>query len=312
MHKLAILLKTYIKDLGYVEKLVPSFERFNKDNIPMYLVAPDVDLPTFRRFENKNLTVLSEESITPHQVRDTSVFGYSPGYINQQIIKLAFWEMQLCENYFCMDSDGVFIRDFFLADFMYDTQIPYTILVEDNELKVEPEYYNTHWVRREEFIRAIQRAVDLDDSRLLTCHAFAIFSCKVLESLYTKFLVPKGMNYIDLMRVGPFEFSWYNMWLQKDRTIDIQIKEPIFKFFHQKSHHIDYKRKGVTLHDMTRGFIGYNLNSGYSRVEGIHTYENMPNYELSVHEILAYSRLIAYSIGKKFRRKVIGKFISPH
>jgi hypothetical protein len=250
MHKIAILLKTYLGDLKYVERLIDSYNTYNRDSIPLYIVAPSSELHEFEKFSGEFIELLSDESITSNLVHDDSVRGIRPGYINQEIVKLAFWEKRLCENYFCMDSDGVFIRNFFITDFMYNDETPFTILVEDNELKVEPEYYHNYWIGREKAIRIIQEEVGLVDKRLLTCHAFAIFSCKVLESFYINYLTSKNRTYIDLMRISPYEFSWYNMWLQKDKTIDIQIKEPIIKFFHQKAHHIEYSRKGITTEDI--------------------------------------------------------------
>lgn len=307
MHKIAILLKTYLGDIKYVERLIDSYRIHNSDNIPLYIVAPGSDLLEFQKFTGNNIELFSDESITSNLVHDNSVMGIRPGYINQEIIKLAFWEKKLCKNYFCMDSDGVFIRDFFITDFMYDDETPYTILVEDNELKVEPEYYNTYWIGREKLIRKIQEEVGLVDERILTCHAFAIFSCKVLESFYYKYLIPLNRTYIDLMKIAPYEFSWYNMWLQKDKTIGIEIKEPIIKFFHQKSHHIEYVRKGITTKDIARGFIGYNINSNYSRHEGIIEFEDVANYELSIREIKTYSFSIVWSLIKKINRKFINK-----
>ena len=67
----------------------------------------------FQKFKESNIEIFSDESITDYLVEDDSVMGIRPGYINQEIVKLAFWEKGLCENYFCMDSDGVFIRNFF-------------------------------------------------------------------------------------------------------------------------------------------------------------------------------------------------------
>ena len=96
------------------------------------------------KFSGKNVTLHSDESITKELVNDYSIRGIRPGYINQEIIKLSFWKKRLCKNYFCMDSDGVFIRNFYISDFMYDKNTPFTVLVEDNELKVDPEYFKTH------------------------------------------------------------------------------------------------------------------------------------------------------------------------
>jgi hypothetical protein len=304
MHKISILLKTYLGDIKYVERLIDSYKKHNRDNIPLFIVVPSSDFDSFKKFGDQNIELLSDESITQKLVKDDSVRGIRPGYINQEIIKLAFWEKRLCENYFCMDSDGVFIRDFFISDFMYDDVTPYTILVEDNELIVDSEYYQANWVGREKLIRIIQDEVGLIDKRILTCHAFAIFSSKVLESLYNNYLLPKNRTYIDLMKISPYEFSWYNMWLQKDKTIRIEFREPIIKFFHQRSHHLDYLAKGIKVNDIARGYIGYNINSNYSRYSGVINYEDEYCYDYSFHEI----KLLFKKAFVLFFRKVVKKF----
>lgn len=303
MRKIVILVKTYLGDIAYVERLIDSYNKYNADSIPLFIVAPSSDLKAFERFNGKNIEFLSDESITNNLVNDNSVCGIRPGYINQEIIKLAFWEKKLCENYFCMDSDGVFIRDFFVNDFMYDNETPYTILAEDNELKVEPEYFNTHWIGREKLIRKIQEEIGLIDKRILTCHSFAIFSSKVLESFYYNYLLPKNRTYIDLMKIAPYEFSWYNMWLQKDKTIKIEFKEPIIKFFHQKAHHLDYLRKGIKIEDIARGYIGYNINSNYSRGFGIVSYDDAYKYWFSLKEAGIIFKYMVMSVIWQIYRK---------
>lgn len=308
MYNIAILVKTFIGDIEYVDRLLRSYRKYNKDNIHLFIVAPDSELNAFERYKDKNIDLLSDESITDNLVSDDSIYGIRSGYINQEIVKLAFWEKRLCKNYFCMDSDAVFIRDFFVSDFMFNKETPYTILVEDNELKVDPEYFNTHWRGREKFIRLIQKEVGLKDRRILTCHAFAIFSCKVLESFYRKYLFPKKRTYIDLMKIAPYEFSWYNMWLQKDKTIQIEFREPLIKFFHQKSQHMEYIRKGIKLKDIARGYIGYNINSNYSRGFGVLNYDDVDKYEPKNPGLLIdiytktyrfYKRLISKNQNKK-------------
>ena len=308
MHKIAILLKTYLGDIKYVERLIDTYRKYNSDNIPLYIVTPESDLQKFQKFKESNIEIFSDESITDYLVEDDSVMGIRPGYINQEIVKLAFWEKGLCENYFCMDSDGVFIRNFFVTDFMYDDKTPYTILVEDNELKVDPEYYNAHWIIREKLIRKIQQEVGLVDRRMLTCHGFPIFSRKVLDSFYNNHLVPLGRSYIDIMKIVPYECSWYNMWLQKDKTIPIHFKEPLIKTFHQKSHHLEYIRKGVKVSDIALGFIGYTVNSNYSAGFGILNYEDIDKYELSIPEIKSSLRVIFTNLYIKLKRRLIRYF----
>jgi hypothetical protein len=310
MHKIAILLKTHIRDIKWAERAVLSYMKHNIDKIPLYIVVPDSDLRAFEGFTGEAIELHSDESVTTNLAYHNSVSGFAPGYINQEVIKLAFWEKRYCENYLCMDSDGVFIRDFYVSDFMYDDDTPFTILVEDNELIVEPEYYNLHWRGRERAIRLIQKAIGLDDKRMLTCHNFAILSCKVLESLYRKYLLPKNLTYRDLISQSPYEFSWYNMWLQKDKTIKIEFREPIFKMFHHKNHHLEYLRKGITLQDISRGYIGVVLNSGYSREYGVVSYEDGDVYDLSVAEIGCLFRRVPVSVfhvARKELRRVLSR-----
>jgi len=305
MHKLAILLVTYIGDIGYVERLIPNYMKYNKDKIPLYIVTPASDRKVFAKFETDGIILLTEESITDDLVCDNSVRGIRPGYINQEIIKLAFWKKKLCENYFCMDSDGQFVRDFYISDFMYDDDTPYTILVEDNELAVEPEYYKKYWTEREKLIRAIQKEIGLTDKRMLTCHGFAILSCKVLKSLHDGYLVPNSLTYKDLLSISPYEYSWYNMWLQKDKTIEIQFREHIFKYFHHKNHHREYLQKGITLDDIARGYLGVVINSNYSRWDGVVSYEDGDIYELSLKEIGSLQYKIMRSLLRKPRTLLV-------
>ena len=272
MHKFAILLKTYIDDIGYAKRLILSYKKHNKDNIPLYIVAPGSDRGNFEQFVGEGIELYSDEEIT-HELAIKEVHGIRPGYINQEIIKLAFWEKKLCENYVCVDSDGVFIRDFYVSDFMYDQETPYTILVEDNELMVEPEYYETHWQGRYKLIQHIQDLIGLKGKRILTNHGFSILSAKVLESFKTKYLKSKGQAYIDILAEAPYEFSWYNLWLQYDKTIDIHIREPLFKCFHHKNQHVEYLLRGIKTSDLARGYIGVIVNSNYSRDFGVISYE---------------------------------------
>lgn len=273
--KLVFLLPSYIGDIKYVDRLVDSYIKYNTDNIPLYIIVPECDLESFIKYRIDNIKVLTKEYISgKYLVHDNSIHGIRPGYINQEIIKLSFWEQKLCENYFCLDSDGEFIRNFYISDFMYDDVTPYTIIVEDNELAVEPEYYTKYWDGREKLIRLIQNEVGLSDKRMLTCHGFAILSCKVLESFKYDFLIPKKIEYKDALNISPYEFSWYNMWLQKNKTIPIEVKEPVFKVFHHKHHHLEYLKKGITLKDISRGYIGVVINSNYSREYDVVSYED--------------------------------------
>lgn len=309
MQKMVFLLKSYFEDYKYAERLINSFHRFNLENLKCYVVFPKEDFNLFKNLSHQNIILKFEEEVCPYLVKH-EVSGIRPGYINQEIIKISFWENNFSENYMCLDSDGVFLRPFGVKDFMYDESVPYTILVEDNELVVEPEYYNNHWRGRIENIKKIKEAIDFNDDVLLTCHGFAILNSEVLKSLKNNFMKVKNLSYADLLEISPYEFSWYNLWLQKVKTIPIHVREPLFKTFHHKNQHIEYILRGISFEDMARGYLGVVVNSNYSRFMGVITFGNN-RYEIlsrylsliEIVKLLFYKiRNKIYNIFKKFKR----------
>ena len=229
MERIALLLKSYAPDVAYAQRLVASFHEFNREGLTLHCVVPSSDVSTFTALGGDGVLVHAEEDLVGQHLVTASVGGLRPGYANQEIVKLAFWETGLAANYFCVDSDAVFLRPFGASDFMRDETTPYTVLVEDNDLKTEPRYYRDHWVGREAAIRRIMAEVGLDDPVMRTCHGHQVFSAAVLRSFRDDFLIPRGWSYRDALAVSPYEFSWYAMWLQKARPIEIYQREPLVK-----------------------------------------------------------------------------------
>jgi len=264
----AILIKSHAPDLPYVERLLASCRRHNRTDIPVYLVVPDEDRAAFAHVEN-DVTELLADSQFGDQLTRTDVAGFSPGYINQEIIKLCFWETGLAENYLCLDSDAEFIRDFTAADFMADEGTPFTFLSEDARLRAEPEYYNEHWVHRDPRLRRIQAEIGLAESPLLTVHGQAVFSAAVLRSFRDDFLIPRSWDYVAALAIAPYEPTWYSLWLQQSRAIPIIMKEPVFRTFHNAAQHIDFLLADISREDAARAYVGVIVNSNYSRGAGV-------------------------------------------
>lgn len=263
-----MLCKSYSGDFEYAQRMVNSFNKFNSDGVALFVLVPESDLGLFESLSGDKVNVMSEAVLSKYLV-DKPVHGMRPGYINQEIIKLAFWELGLAENYFCVDSDAEFIRPFFLKDFMFDDQAPYSVLVQDLELAVEPEYYQQYWESREREIRSIAEVVGLDSRVVLTCHGHTVFSAAVLKSFVAEFLTPRGWTYADALEFSPYEFTWYNMWLQKSGVIPVHPREPWIKVFHNQSQHLEYLMRGISLEDIARGYLGVVVNSNYSRDLGV-------------------------------------------
>ena len=304
MTRLGLLLKSYAGDHAYAQRMVDSFQKHNADNLKLYIVVPKGDLAAFSSLTGPNVETFSEELLGKYLV-DAPVHDLRPGYINQEIVKLAFWELGLAENYFCVDSDAEFIRDFGFADFMASDTTPYTVLVEDKELLVEPRYYKQYWKTREAEIRHIQELVGLDTQVIRTCHGHQVFSATVLRSFKEKFLEPRGWSYVDALAESPYEFSWYNMWLQKDHGIEIHTREPFVKVFHHEGHHLEYILRGVTQADIARGYLAVVVNSNYSRDLGV--VDSSASKSESLSRYLSYGevgQLLASKFKETFRRRL--------
>jgi len=288
MRSFALLLKSYRGDLEYAQRLIASFHRHNPTGLTLYCVVPPEDVPSFAPLASATV-IVTEESPLERYFTHEPVHGIRPGYINQEIVKLSFWELGLAEDYFCVDSDAVFIRDISRSDFIAPDGVPYSVLVEDNELKVEPQYYAAYWESREAAVRRIAEEVGLEDSVLRTCHGHQVFSSIVLRSFKEDFLGPRGWTYLDALRVAPYEFTWYSMWLQRARPIAIHQREPLVKVFHHEAQHLEYLLRGITPDDMARGYLALVVNSNYARDLGVAPlHESKPE---SLSRYLSYGEL---------------------
>ncbi len=255
--------KTYSKDIERLKKMLQSFEQFNKDNIFMYISVPANEIDLYKELHNDNVKIITDESFAKEHFATQTQYGFKVGYVNQEICKLSFWETGLLENYLCVDSDVIFIRDFFVNDFMKDETTPYSVLVMDKDLAIE-KHYQAFWDERIKLVKKIYDYVELDDKRYRTCHGMQCMSAKVLRSLKEDFMNSKGLEYKDLIEISPFEFTWYNAWLQKSKIIDVVAVEPFFKTFHMR---IDYnfsRLKMIDKKDLARSYVGIVLNSNWT------------------------------------------------
>lgn len=271
---LGILIKSYRDDLERAEELCRSLKLFNTDDLPIWIVVPEQDVPDFTLCaQSCNATLLSE-SLFSRYLTQVPVSGIRPGYINQEIIKLAFWELGLVENYLPIDSDAVVLRPFGKCDLMFDSATPFTVLLEDHELKIDPKYFAENWQGREASLNDIKSFLELEDHRILTCHGHQVLSAPVLKSFKEQVLLPRGLGYRDILEIAPYEFSWYNFWLQKSQVIPIHQREPYFKVIHSAEQHLEIALKGITMDDISRAYIGVVINSNFSKSWGeIDTHE---------------------------------------
>lgn len=260
-HDFAMYCKTYRGDFQRASVMVETFNKHNRDDIKLYLSAPLEDQHLFAPFANRNIEVITDESYAAPFLTDQPLNGMSPGYVNQEICKLTFYTTGLADNYLAIDSDCVLIRDFYVSDFMHDAGIPYTVLVQDKDLSIERHYRDVHWVSRQEMIAEIYAEMGVRDRRLRTCHGAQILNSRVLDSLKNVFMESRGLSYIDLLKISPYEFTWYNVWFQKCRLIPEFAVEPFFKILHMRPEYIFSRLKGLRQEDFAHAYVGLVMNS---------------------------------------------------
>lgn len=279
MENLIFYCKSFSRDFAQFGKLVETFNLYNKDNIKLVASVPENEVDIFKPFESNNIHLISDESFAKDYMFKEAPNYCSLGYANQEICKLVFFKTNLCKNYLVLDSDCLFIRDFYKSDFMYDENTPYIVLVMDKDLCIEKDYNKIHWNARQAKIKEIYDYIGLKDARLRTCHNCQVFNCAVLQDFEDNFIKPNGLSYTKLIDISAYEFSWYNAWFQKCKLIPEYAVEPFFKMFHIKEHYIFSHLHAISKDDIAKAYLGIIMNSSwalYANGGGITDYES-PN-----------------------------------
>jgi hypothetical protein len=307
-----IMLKSYGPDLQYAQRFLESFREYATEPIPLYVVVPDQDIPAFTEVFASHATVLPE-SLWADQLVDYPIHGNNPGYINQEIIKLAFAEGGYLKNYLCADSEAVFIRPFSSRDFMDPTGVPYSFITEDHELHVDPVYFDAYWTAREKFLVQIREFLELPATPIATCHNMAVFSSEQVLGL-KKYLSERGLNWAGALEISPYEFGWYNFWIEKVLGSARKIREPIVLMLHQPHQHLEYSLKGITEEDLARGYVAVLINSGFAQDHGVIDFQEPIAYTLS--RYVSYRVLLGAAFERMFVRaprvrSLLGKGSKP-
>ena len=268
MDNFCFMIKSYDLDFDYCQRLVESINEYNYDKIHTYIVVEGIYEKQFQQLANSEISIICLEEI-PERFVKTEFDNISAGYINQEIAKLSFWKLNLARNYLCLDSDCKFLRPFYKSDFMYNDNVPYTFLTEDRALQADPNYYATHWVSRKRSLELILEVLEFSPNFLMTCHGMQVMSSSVLEHFETNFLQQRKLEIRNILEISPYEFSWYNFWLQKNFQDNLRIREPNFLTIHSDQMELVLRLQNVSESDIARGYVGVVWNSNYSRGFGV-------------------------------------------
>jgi hypothetical protein len=276
MQDFILFCKSYRKDVFRAKRLIASIATFNQDKIPFYLSVPQEDLALFTQEINwadlnrqGEFHLMADESIvqanTDLETKKSLERYYAmPGYLSQQIIKAEAWRKIDCENYLCLDSEAVFMRPFFLHQFMFNASEPLTIMHPNTEFltlakklhknKEIEHFFKDNQQLRDEFNRTGEAAQDWDFGP-----APLIWSKKVWQSLETNHLIPSGQTIWDVIERLPFEIRWYGEALLKFKAIPLHPHGPLFQVIHY-----DWQRKYLPPFEQTK-YLGILSQSNWDK-----------------------------------------------
>ena len=276
MEKLVLFCKSYDKDMLRARRMVESVERFNLDNIPLYISIPPKDLGAFQRcLKGLPCIILADSDILSKSV---AVFGNLPDlyphHLIQQLIKLEFWRLGVCRNYVWIDSDSYFIRPFEVKDFMVDDHTPFTI---QHEYNAEDERRRMHDLpgkvrnkRIDNTVSMIEKFKGLFGSRShsdLFGSPPIIWSCAVLESLYAEYLLPNKKSIFQLLYEYPCEIQLYGEYIHHCKVIPIHPKAEMFKTYHYLDEFIKSQIKGEYEYQLSKKYYGVCIQSNWTTMK---------------------------------------------
>lgn len=290
-HKLVLFCKSYAGDLKRVHRLLRSVERFNKDQLQMFVSIPECDFRLFHSLKhttNPKVRIIADEMIALSNPRiKIDTFASWDGRLSQQVIKSEFWRWWLQQNpgnghlnYVCIDSESEFLRDFFLEDFVDSENIPYTVCHDHREL-----LSLASWKKKRKVLLNFQR--DCEQMKVVfkrsgPNYAFSptpvIWSSKVWNDLDSYFLQPLGMTIWDAIRQHPNELHWYGEALLKFRSIPLHPIGPLFRVYHYDWEYFSRLKMGETNETIQQRFLGVlkQSNWDFDMDQGKHAFRKRP------------------------------------
>jgi hypothetical protein len=252
MDNLVFLIKSHIPHLNYTKQLIETTFKHNKDNIPVYLSIPKSQENIFKNNIDTSLcNIIFDEDIIKGNINQN--------WFTQQLVKMKFSETELCENYLWIDGDSYFIKDFYISDFMFNKETPYTTIHENKDLfqwmatqgNLLDNVLDSYTSDRDKVRNLFGRTGKYYD---WTCPN--LWSVKVFNHMREHYLIPNNLTFEDLLTYIPGELIWYGEYLLASEAIRIIPCESWFKPFHYLQQMEDYKKEGHTEETIAKNYLG--------------------------------------------------------
>ena len=268
MKDLVLYCKSYRRDFLRVKRLLATIEKYNTDHIPFYISTPQEqyeDLISVLGSTQGFLWVSDESIVSSNPRAPLGIEKTRSGSLSQQAIKSEFWRLEIAENYGCLDSDCIFIKEFSKADFLAPDGNPYTVIYQNKEF----------------FQLALNRGLDKVALNLCKegdrvkalfgregpnyycpCPPF-IWSAKVWRSLDETYLQPQGLTFWDISSDDHPETLLYLEALLNFKAIPLHPVEQLFRIYYYDWQYYLLRRTGETEDKLKKNYLGVIYQSNW-------------------------------------------------
>lgn len=268
MKDLVLYCKSYCRDFLRVKRLLATIEKYNTDHIPFYISTPQEqyeDLISVLGSTQGFLWVSDESIVASNPRAPLGIEKTRSGSLSQQAIKSEFWRLEIAENYVCLDSDCIFIKEFAKADFLAPDGNPYTVIYQNKEF----------------FQLALNRGLDKVELNLCKegdrvkalfgregpnyycpCPPF-IWSAKVWRSLDETYLQPQGLTFWDISSDDHPETLLYLEALLNFKAIPLHPVEQLFRIYYYDWQYYLLRRTGETEDKLKKNYLGVIYQSNW-------------------------------------------------
>jgi len=240
--------------------LLASIDRYNVDKIPFYISTPSGDYQSLvQALGSSGYEWVADEDIVVANPRAThEQYQSMPGGLAQQIIKSEFWRLKISENYVCLDSDCIFIKNFYKTDFLAEDGSPYTVLHQNKEFFQLATNRGHSRVKRDlrDEANRVQNLFSRAGPTFYCAPAPFIWSAKVWESLDREHLALRNISIWEFISPQHPETLIYGEALLRYRAIPLIAIEPIFRTYHYDWHYYLMRRLGETERKLEQNYLG--------------------------------------------------------
>ena len=251
-----------------LKRLLESINQYNVDRITFYISTPEDQYQDLKLVMGANTDYqwVSDESIIASNPRvPAGIEKTRSGGLSQQAIKSEFWRLGLAENYVCLDSDCIFIKNFHRSDFLSLDGTPYTVIYQNKEFFQLATNRGKH--RVESNLRKEGDGVKALFSRVgpnyyCPCPPF-IWSAKVWQSLDSQYLQPRGLHFWDISSDEHPETLLYLEALLNYHMIPLYPIEQLFRIYYYDWQYYLLRRMGESEDKLKANYLGVIYQSNW-------------------------------------------------